>query len=64
MADRNDELLPCPFCGSLGDLERHKGCGLRVVCQNINCRAEVGCWQDREEFAIKAWNTRKAMNDG
>ena len=56
-------LMPCPFCGSKGELHR-KGVGddaLWIVeCANDFCPASymIGNVYSSKEKAIEAWNTR------
>jgi len=55
----NDELKPCPFCGSKAEIKRYD-CSLTYVkCSNNKCLVEpctVFC-RSREQ-AIRIWNTR------
>lgn len=62
------KLLPCPFCGGEADLVKYIGkldCKkFAVECRNIECPT-LPCteWYLDKEEAIKAWNTRKPMDD-
>ena len=57
----NEELKPCPFCGS-DEIRVNKGFirlnhdidGYQVECYNCH---SVG-WHESEERAIKSWNRR------
>lgn len=62
MADLNESLKPCPFCGS-GEHEADRTC-LKVLVDSQNFYSVV-CWcgtsgpvRDSKREAIKAWNTR------
>ncbi len=62
MADLNESLKPCPFCGS-GEHEADRTC-LKVLLDSQNFYSVV-CWcgtsgpiRDSKREAIKAWNTR------
>ena len=63
----NDDLKPCPFCGSKYiSIIRRNGYGVSVGCNSVGC---VGCHVYSREFesneqAIKAWNRRMAYTDG
>lgn len=62
------KLLPCPFCGgeaktgyAINDYNRWG-----VICTNCEACVEVAEWKgvaDTEENAIRAWNTRKPMQE-
>lgn len=54
MKPDNQQLLPCPFCGSL-DLHIVSGVSYGVKCHQ--CYSKVQCCSSRDK-AIKAWNTR------
>lgn len=55
------ELLACPFCGGLGELQHvpmgFGGVKYRVNCQACECRHPL--W-DTAETAKREWNTRAA----
>jgi len=61
-----EELLPCPFCGETKELLLWNGEDdynneqvQVVVCDYIKqgCGSS-GSWEDTEQEAVKAWNTR------
>ena len=62
------KLLPCPFCGgeaktgyAINDYNRWG-----VICTNCEACVEVAEWKgvaDTEENAIRAWNTRKPIQE-
>ena len=57
------KLLPCPFCGGEASELKYfphnaRRIKTRIYCKN--CRVNSGDW-GRKDFAIKAWNTRKPM---
>lgn len=56
----NDELKPCPFCGSEAKIERYDDCSLAYVkCANSECLVEAKTVFCRSiERAIQIWNTR------
>lgn len=55
----NEELKPCPFCGSGAQLNDCLG-DYWVTCNLCNASANM---YSGEENAIKAWNTRNEAND-
>lgn len=68
----NKELKPCPFCGGeavINTIEPHKHevakfmpdypGGTFIECTGCTCALSG----ETEEKAIKAWNTRKPMNE-
>ena len=55
------ELKRCPFCGSVGEIERKTVLNLWIVqCSNPSCPASymIGFDYDTEEEAVEAWNRR------
>ena len=60
------KLLTCPFCGGEADLEEYTGSldckKFAVECRNIECPT-LPCteWHLDKDAAIKAWNTRKPI---
>ena len=59
------ELKRCPFCGGEAKLMRFPKCERKyvVICENEQCMASVGNYSYSKEKAIKAWNTRKPMQN-
>lgn len=57
MEDMDQELKPCPFCGSTAELRDD---GDEYYPYWVNCNECVGCTGEcpTKELAIKAWNTR------
>jgi endodeoxyribonuclease RalR len=55
---RNDELLPCPFCGSHAQTDFIDEVSYIIEC--YGCQARTGCMDDAQE-AIDAWNRRAAI---
>jgi Lar family restriction alleviation protein len=67
--DRNNELLPCPFCGGR-NLEIHpdfaEDDNNRIYAYHVqcnHCQARGGneypiCWCETEQQAIERWNDR------
>ena len=57
---KNEELLPCPFCGGKAEIKENTEMGGRqyqVLC--TNCPTTVGRhWYWKKKYVIKAWNTR------
>lgn len=61
METMTDKLLNCPFCGGKA-FEYYSGSQFEfceVVCKECGCRSK----RKTEAEAIKAWNTRKPMNE-
>lgn len=64
-------LLPCPFCGGEAHVELHRFYEEKtkdftsktygVICDN--CHTSGRQFYESEEEAIKAWNTRKPMQE-
>jgi len=52
------ELLPCPFCGQMPDVERD-GAYMLINC---GCKMEPGVFGD-PDLAIAAWNARTYPTD-
>lgn len=68
MAEKIDELKPCPFCGGEPDIKKHTF-SVTSHCMEytfgVKCyRCKVETWQffQTEGFAIEAWNRR--IGDG
>ena len=55
------ELLPCPFCGSSGDMLTVLSNW--VMCEICETEGPFGQKGD-QAAAIEAWNTRKSSNQG
>ena len=61
----NEQLKPCPFCGSKAEIEHKRNLLTWIVqCSNQSCPASymIGADYETEEQAIDAWN-RRATND-
>lgn len=54
MSHKSLSMLPCPFCGSKGYIDRCIN-GYLVTCPN--CKCSSGAYE-KSEKAIKAWNHR------
>ena len=54
----HDELLPCPFCGSVPIIKYSgsESLGLQIQCPK--CRIAVAYGQDNFLNAVTCWNTR------
>ena len=57
MADRGDELLPCPWCGVKGFMY-HSPEGWKASCSKCNCETNPGLMFETKEIAIAEWNKR------
>ena len=59
------KLKPCPFCGGEAEivyaLHDYNLWGVR--CKNCDASVECSIEEDSEENAVKAWNTRKPVDD-
>jgi hypothetical protein len=58
----DDELKPCPFCGTKVKVEETEGCDWVIRCEKCECHMfDKMVWSegvdDRAEL-IKTWNTR------
>lgn len=59
------ELLPCPFCGGEATTFQKKfidGRKFGIMCKETFC-CIIPANFNKKEDAIKAWNTRKQMDD-
>lgn len=52
------DLLPCPFCGSEARVWDYPTRGYEVECVKQDCPVEPHIWNETQEGAAKAWNTR------
>lgn len=51
-------LLPCPFCGAPGLLERLGGEGsTHTIARCSKCKCDLSFWPTREK-AVEMWNRR------
>jgi hypothetical protein len=57
-AQRETELLPCPFCGGEAEIIR-----CSVHCNNPACEAQPFTAGQSEAEAIAAWNRRASPDD-
>ena len=61
------KLKPCPFCGSevyIEDLGVEKGDHYYMIqCTNEDCDAATCFGEKNKKDFIKAWNTRKPVDD-
>ncbi len=67
---KDEELLPCPFCGSRANIKRQDG--YYIECSNIKCDIKLGAAASKRYFyagnfiseqeAIEAWNKRVNEN--
>ena len=59
------ELKRCAFCGGEAKLMKFPKCERKyvVICENVQCMASVGNYSYSKEKAIKAWNTRKPIEN-
>lgn len=58
---REEELKPCPFCGSQAQTQRNHAGGIYIFCNDIHCDVNPAIespeeWQDK--VVIEHWNTR------
>ena len=58
------KLLPCPFCGSKGELVRPQDDMYIVGCSNEDCPMWCGLAFNIPEHALKFWNTRTPKERG
>ncbi|MFA5247896.1 MAG: Lar family restriction alleviation protein [Candidatus Paceibacterota bacterium] len=69
MIDKNEKLLPCPFCGSndleivpdLAEDDNNRIYAYHVFCKDCYARGRnlyPHCWCESEQQAIEAWNNR------
>ena len=57
------ELLPCPFCGmKVMAFREHPKLGVSIECGRLECNVMTRYFPTKER-AIKAWNTRKSMEE-
>lgn len=57
-----EELLPCPFCGSPGDIEKSADNYYSAGCSDMDCDAFQMCEGYANECdAIAAWNARASL---
>ena len=65
MTDTSEQILPCPFCGSIPSIDNISTSyrpnspplwGIR--CENNNCESEAAISSESKTEAITAWNTR------
>lgn len=64
MTHNEDALLPCPFCGGEADVKEdffREGLW-GVLCDTDYCEGSAFNPRTGKENAIKAWNTRAALN--
>ena len=56
---KEEELLPCPFCGGKAVIERYGTRKFSTIyeCEDCGCTLETGEWFNHG----KAWNTRKEV---
>jgi hypothetical protein len=53
------KILPCPFCGSAGQLLPSIIEGRqKILCSNVYCYVRPGITAVTEEKAIRRWNMR------
>jgi len=62
MTDTTEKLLPCPFCGRVGEgYQCHESDMHFVECTNKKCPVQPHTdWFETESEAIAAWNRRVA----
>jgi hypothetical protein len=65
MTDKNEALLPCPFCGDEYnmDVEKRFDGDFFVECGNMDCEVQpiTNDFSTKKE-AVAAWNTRSALS--
>jgi len=58
MNNKQEKLLPCPWCGHIPKLTK----GIKVRCVNVECTVQprtINNWTKAfDDMAIKEWNTR------
>jgi len=53
------KLLPCPFCGGIGQIFHDDGGDYGKESWRVDCLTDgCGCWEDSAESALAAWNKR------
>jgi hypothetical protein len=59
MSDKEQDLMPCPFCG--GDTTEIMEDEYALVCGVCGCEGRYDCSEQRTLMGkVKAWNTRPA----
>ena len=59
----NEQLKPCPFCGSKNIYLSHWTDSAYVVCLDCGCKTEVFLHGRCVETAVEHWN-RRAYEEG
>lgn len=54
----NDQLKPCPFCGSTAELLHTKTWDYFVRCTDKGCAARTRQYHENNVGAVDAWNKR------